>query len=122
MTHKYQNVAFSGQRSAFADINQTNPLQATFDAREVHVAVKNGSVDMVRGHVLLQEPFQATVCGETCGTTLTRSLKLEFNVEKGGASISALRVELLRLFDEAVEDYGLAVGYVPPAYANFAQA
>lgn len=121
MTHKYQNVEFTPQQSAFVDITQPNPLKATFASRKVNVKVDGGQFAMVRAQVLVQEPFLAVPCGETCGTELTRSVKLEVNVEKGGASIADLRAEVIRLFDQAMTNYGLAEGYVPPAYANFTE-
>lgn len=117
---KYQNTGFETGSSTFVDTNQKN--EVTFRSRKVSTKVGAVIVPMVKAAATLRASSEAPVCGSECPLPIVESVKLEFSVTQGGASLDALRTELMRLVDSALSEYHLANGLVPPSYATFPTA
>lgn len=119
---KYQNVAFTRINSVFVDTKDPVTMpEVTFAARNVAANFKAGTVPMVKGSVALRNKQSTTICGTDCPVEVTEAVTLSFSVLHGGANLAALRAEVNRLIDQAVADYGLTTGLVPPVFAAFEQ-
>lgn len=119
MTHKYQNTGFTPGVSVFTDVDTQLPSIATFNASRVKAQVSGGSVSFVKGKLSLRSSKMADVCGLDCPREVVESFTVEFNVQDGAQGLAAMRAEVLRLFDEAISQYGFDRGLVPPVYASF---
>lgn len=119
MTHQYQNVTFSRNVSQFVDVSNPNENTTTFRSALINVPVKGGEVKVVKGSVLSQVTKDVTVCGDVCPASITEQVRVEFNVQQGAENFEALRLEVNRLLDVAVEQHNMLKGIVPPVYATF---
>lgn len=117
--NQYQNTGFDAGRSIFINTAKQLPSQATFSASRATVKTSSGNVNFVRGAIALRSNIVPTICGESCPTEVTESVKLEFSVLDGATSLADLKAEVDRLFTEAIAAYGFSRGLVPPVYANF---
>lgn len=117
----YQNVGFETNKSSFVDVsNVAGPNTVSFSNKSVGVPTSVGVTKMVSGHVVLTVPFEVD-CSEQCnGATLNESLRLQWNIRQADiAQLAALRTELNRVLDQAITDYHIGSGLVPPVYATF---
>lgn len=114
----YQNTGFNTGTSTFVDVNQN--YEITFASRKVAAKVGAFSVPMVKAAATLRASSEATACGSECPLPIVESVKIEFSVTQGAASLEALRAELTRLVDKAISDFHLTDGLVPPVFAAFA--
>lgn len=121
MTHKYQNIGFNTGSSIFVDTAKDLPSIATFTASRVRATVSGGTIPFVRGKVVLRTNALAVACGNDCPSEVTESFTMDFNVQDGAQNLAAMRIEVLRLFDEAIASYGFDRGLVPPVYAAFTE-
>lgn len=115
---QYQNVGFSSGLSQFIETSAVHPVEANFRASRPVVQTSKGPVPMVKGSVVGSRETPATVCGESCPPLMRESFRIEFSILKGG-DLASLRSEVIRLLDVALDEYHLASGLVPPAYADF---
>lgn len=119
---KYVNTGVMAGKSDFAGVREDDLVDTlTFTSRSNTVATQQGSVKMTSGHVSITSPFKV-VCGETCQTSyLNESIRIQWNVKYADVNaLAALRAEALRVLDQAVEEFALLNGLVPPASATFA--
>lgn len=119
--NRYQNVAFDRNKSTFVEVSTDaqHQTEASFTSRDVRAKIGSSVIPMVSGGLTLRKQSDAESCGQDCPVTVVESCSFQFSVKQGAASLSALRTELNRLFDEAVVEYHLTDGLVPPVYANF---
>lgn len=116
---KYQNVAFASDRSAFIDVVATQATEATFTGKSVKASISGKNVPMIRGGVRLAVESNATICGEVCDVPVVEPVELKYSVLAGATNLLALKAEVDRLFTDALDNYALTKGTVPPVYATF---
>lgn len=122
MSHNYQNTEVAPGRTVFIDTAQTLPSEVTFTASRRNGSIAGKAVVFDRGTIVLRSNQTTTPCGADCPVEVTESVRVEFNVLDGAASLANMRAELDRLFDAAVSSYGFSRGLVPPVSATFAVA
>lgn len=121
---KYYNTGFAAGKSSFTDVDNQKASglvnASAFASKTANVTTSNGVQPMATGEVTFTQPFLVTGPAGTQGIPLNEFIGLRFNVRTGNtAALTALRTEVLRLFDKAVADYALAAGIVPPVSASF---
>lgn len=122
MSRKYQNVAFTRDAATFVEVDNQKLEEVKFTNQPVTAHISGLPVKMFRGNVSYRREAETTPCGQDCPVTFIESVNLGFSVRLGNINaLSELRQELNRLVDDAVADYALTQGLVPPVYANFTQ-
>lgn len=118
---KYQNIAFSADKAQFIDAvtNTAGPNGLIFTNMVKQAPLAGGAkAQMVNGSITINQPTSVVSSDST--TVLNESLKLQWNFTRAStAKLAAMRVEMLRCFDEAVAQHNLAMGLVPPVYVTF---
>ena len=122
MSHNYQNTEAVPGRSVFIDTAQTLPSEVTFTASRRKGNVAGKVVVFDRGAIVLRTDKTTTPCGADCAVEVTETIRVEFSVLDGAASLEALRTEINRLLDSAITNYGFSRGLVPPVSATFTAA
>ena len=122
MSHNYQNTEVAPGRTVFIDTDKTLPSEVTFTASRRNSSAAGKAVVFDRGTVVLRSNATTTPCGADCPVEVTESVRIEFNVLDGAASLSALLTETLRLLNEAKDSYGFSRGLLPPVSATFTVA
>lgn len=125
MSKKYQNVGFAADKSQFIDATSNtagaNSLLFTNTVKLAPLA-GGGKKQMASGSITVNLPtsVEGTVTGQSA-TVLNESLKLQWNFGRGDAAkLVALRAEMNRVLDDAIANYNLTMGLVPPVHATFA--
>lgn len=91
----------------------------TFSAKTARPTIVGKVVPMVNLSARLSAPAPITPCDTTmCDGSITEAVAISVNFRQG-SDFAALRTELLRVFDIAVQDYNFADGIVPPTNASF---
>lgn len=116
---KYTNIT---RARGSADFARTSPSfdgsTVLFKVAEAKPNIAGTTVPMVRGTVRLTTPVNAA-SPDVAPAVVNEAVAVEFNVRRGGASLAAMRTEVVRLLDAAVANYQLANGIVPPSEAVF---
>lgn len=119
---KYQNIAFTGDKSRFVDV--ASSVIANFSSKKSTVRVSTSAQDVVTFDVLVEKEKSIQTdpaCTPCNAPVLNNTVRLRATVFKGdSAELAAMRLELNRLVDVAIADYALLAGLVPPSNATFA--
>lgn len=121
--NQYQNVAADNGRSKFMKVSATGALTELYFTSKRATVPLGGSlrIPTVSASATLTEQKNVAAAGET-PVYLGNSVKLTYNIVAGDASaLVALRAELNRVMDAAIEDYNLNNGFVPTPAATFTQ-
>lgn len=113
---------------ASAEFTQTEP---DFSGQLVNVSASvtrpmipgvGSPTPVVKGRVRVVKPVKVPACNDTgCGGTINSAVAIEFNVLQGDVdAINALVTEAKRCLDDALANYQLANGVIPPSTADFA--
>lgn len=123
--NKYTNAIRTKDLSEFARVEPSfDGTLATFSAKTATPNIGGVVVPMVHGKVRLAVPTPvANPCDPSaCGPVVTEAIAVDFNVQRGGENLAALRDEVVRLVDLAIADYQFANGLVPPTDADFGES
>lgn len=119
---KYTNAIRTKDLSEYARVLPSfDGTVVTFSAKTATPNIGGTVVPMVQGKVRLAVPVAATnPCDPSLrGPVVTEAIAVDFNVQRGGVNLQALRAEVVRLVDLAIANYQFANGLVPPTDADF---
>lgn len=119
---KYANVTRSKNQSDFARVAPSfDGSSVVFKAVDAKPNIAGTIVPMVRGSVRLTTPVNAAST-DAAPAIVNETFLVEFNLRRGGATLAAMKQEVVRLLDAAIADYQFANGLVPPSEAQFTAA
>lgn len=125
-TLKYVNTNRGTASSEYMQVEPSvDGSMIRIDTKRVAPVLNGVVVPMVRVSAILSRPRDVLdPCkGEPACAQATEAVRIDLNLLYGDStSCAALRAELNRVLDKAIEDYYVLNGVVPPVDATFANA
>lgn len=117
---KYINTIRDRQAAEFARVEPSfDGAVVEFNINNAQPMINGQRVNMVKGFARLSVPTAVESCDSTCVGYVTEVVEIRFNEIRGGANHTGLLAEVSRVLADAVSNYQLLNGVVPPVSATF---